>query len=287
MRLDRKTLIYAPIDIDDVIKVSELSSPVGLFVEEGDPLFADPVMIDDCPICFQSLPHDNSERVFKRCCGKVICCGCSHATFTVSDDDRCPFCRVPIETSDDEILLSLKKRIDTNDPIAAENLSEYYREGTYGLQINCEKSFELLKLAESFGSTKIYCPIGCAHWNGMGTKCDEDKAKHYFQLAAMQGGRFARESLANIEQDEGNPWKSYKHNVIAARFGLDVAMTKVKRGYSDGFVSEEELLATLRSFQKAQIENSSSNRTNAAQQEAYNSRIPVYIYFRSYKFTFW
>ena len=108
----------------------------------------------------------------------------------------------------------------------------------------------------------------------MGTKCDEDKAKHYFQLAAMQGGRFARESLANIKQDEGNPWKSYKHNVIAARFGLDVAMTKVKRGYSDGFVSEEELLATLRSFQKAQIENSSSNRTNAAQQEAYNSRIP-------------
>ena len=57
-------MIYAPIDIDDVIKVSELSSPVGLFVEEGDPLFADPVMIDDCPICFQSLPHDNSGRVF-------------------------------------------------------------------------------------------------------------------------------------------------------------------------------------------------------------------------------
>ena len=152
----RLTLIYAPIDIDDVIKVSELPSPVGMFVEEGDPLFTDPVMIDDCPICFQSLPHDNSERVFKRCCGKVICCGCSHATFTVSDDDRCPFCRVPIETSDDEILLSLKKRIDTNDPIANENLSEYYREGTYGLQINCEKSFELLKLAESFGSQQKY-----------------------------------------------------------------------------------------------------------------------------------
>ena len=67
-------------------------------------LFKQPPKEEDCPICFLRLPILFPAQVYMACCGKVICCGCM---WGVQKGDRsrsflCPFCRVPIPTSDAE-----------------------------------------------------------------------------------------------------------------------------------------------------------------------------------------
>lgn len=50
--LDCGSRIYAPIDSEEIIKLSEVTPPDGLFVEDGDPLFKNPSPQDaECAIC--------------------------------------------------------------------------------------------------------------------------------------------------------------------------------------------------------------------------------------------
>jgi hypothetical protein len=60
-------------------------------------LFKQPPKGDDCPICFVMLPSTAIGKSFKACCGKIICCGCSHAHQLQSTNsgspNSFPFCR--------------------------------------------------------------------------------------------------------------------------------------------------------------------------------------------------
>ena len=50
------------------------------------------------------------------CCGKNICSGCFHADVydnhgNIIADEKCPFCRTPRPTTDEEIIERLTKRM--------------------------------------------------------------------------------------------------------------------------------------------------------------------------------
>ena len=96
-------------------------------------LFKQPPPNEDCPICFLTLPSLRTGRKYQTCCGKIICSGCIHAVNKMDDDGKCPFCRVPSPTSDEEMIERAKKRVEMDDAEAIYNLGCDYDEGLCGL----------------------------------------------------------------------------------------------------------------------------------------------------------
>ena len=56
---------------------------------------------------------------------------------------KCPFCRTPIATSDEEFVERLQKRAEVNDANAMCNLGVCYRDGMYGIPLDHAKALEL------------------------------------------------------------------------------------------------------------------------------------------------
>ena len=72
-----------------------------------DVLFKQPPPKEDCPICLLRLPTLAKGSTYYACCGKVICSGCMFAPMYDNlgneiIERKCPFCRTPVATSDEE-----------------------------------------------------------------------------------------------------------------------------------------------------------------------------------------
>ena len=92
---------------------------------------------------------------------------------------------------------------------------------------------------------------------------DKKKARHYYELAAMNGSIKARHNLGANEYDAGNCHRAFKHFIIAASAGNKPSLDAVKEGYMHGLVTKEEYANTLREYQKSQDEMTSEARDKA------------------------
>ena len=61
--------------------------------------------------------------------------------------------------------------------------------------------------------------LGTAYYNGEGVERDETMARHYYELAAMEGDSYARHNLGVDEYDAGNYDRALKHYMVAVRAG--------------------------------------------------------------------
>ena len=149
--------IYAPIDHEEVIKVSDLPPPAGSLVEDDDPLFKIPLQHDvECAIC--CTPTESYDMMkWQPCCGKDLCLGSLHSTCYVTthadEDTPCPFCRAPLPETDEEMFERMRQHVKGNDTRAIWNLGNYYHTGSNGLERDALKAFELWSRAEHLGST--------------------------------------------------------------------------------------------------------------------------------------
>ena len=57
-------------------------------------------------------------------------------------DAKCPFCRVPVPTSDEEMIERYKKRIKMDDAVAMYSLGCYYANGECGVPQNYDKALD-------------------------------------------------------------------------------------------------------------------------------------------------
>ena len=57
---------------------------------------------------------------------------------------------------------------------------------------------------------------------------DKKKAKHLYELAAMNGNVKARHNLACDEEKTGNHLRAMKHFILAAKAGVKRSLDKVK-----------------------------------------------------------
>ena len=89
---------------------------------------------------------------------------------------------------------------------------------------------------------------------------DKRKAKHYWELAAMNGNAGARHNLGMIEGNAGNNDRAIKHFILAAKAGFKKSLDQVKEGYKRGMVTKDEYANTLRACQKIQDEMKSDDR---------------------------
>ena len=231
-------------------------------------LFQQPPQKEDCPICFLTLPLLIKGSVHKSCCGKLVCSGCIHAVHKMDDEQKCPFCRVPTPTSDDEIIEMAKKRVEVDDVKIIRDLGCCYNNGTHGLPQDWDKALELWHRAGELGSASAYYSIGNAYWFGEGVERDIEKARHFWEVAAMGGEAYARYNLADLEEDAGNMDRALKHYMIAVGCGDDESLKRIREFYTNGHATKDDYAKALRAYQTYVDGIKSAQRDEAA---AYNS----------------
>ena len=150
-------------------------------------LYTEPQKEDDCPVCFLPLPFAGPWRKYQPCCGKTICVGCIHEVY--KDDNRiiCPFCRTPQHTSERELIRRVEKRVEAGDAHAIYQLGCHYSVGDLGLQQDVEKANKLWLQAAGLGDARACNKFANSYLHGEGVERDVEKAKYYFERAAMKG----------------------------------------------------------------------------------------------------
>ena len=241
-------------------------------------LFKQPPPPEDCPICFLRLPAMGTGRQYHSCCGKVICSGCVHAPVYDNNgnkvEKKCSFCRTPTPTLDEEIVDSLRKRVEMGDVEAMNILGYYYAEGIYGFSQNGAKALELWHRAGELGHTESYCCIGNAYVFGRGVERDKKKAQHFYELAAIGGDVKSRHNLGVCEGYVGNYDRALKHYMIAVEFGNNGSLKNIKQMYSNGYATRDDYAKALQAYQAYLSEIKSDQRDKAA---AFSDKYKYYV----------
>ena len=204
---------------------------------------------EECPICLLPRPIGTNTAVFQSCCGKRICLGCVYAMKESEGKDLCAFCRTPPATSNKEEIIRIKKLMGQDNAGAFNMLGGHYAQGSMGMPQDWNKANELYQKAGELGNANAYYNLGDSYYSGRGVDIDKKKAKHYYELAAMNGHIMARHNLGFSEGLAGNHSRSLKHFIIAAKAGHEKALEAVKAGYMSGLglVTKEEYANALRS----------------------------------------
>ena len=229
-------------------------------------LFKEPPPPDDCPICMLPLPHDPCLAAFESCCGKLICNGCNHSMRETGGEimKLCSFCKAPKARSTEEAVERIKKLMEKGNGYAFYMLAGCYDRGIEGLPQDWAKANELWLKAGELGCANAYYNLGSQYANGDGVEIDKKKAKHYWELAAMNGHIKARHNLGADEYEACNYQRAYKHFIISARAGFNLSLNNVKTGFMAGHVTKEEYASALRVYHERQTEMKSQARDAAA-----------------------
>jgi len=233
-------------------------------------LFKQPPPKEDCPICLLLIPTFRTGGKYMSCCGKTICTGCAVAPVYDNqgnrvDNEKCPFCRTPWPTSDEEDVRRYKIRVEANDAEAMYNMGCYYRKGIFGLPQDRAKALEFWHQAAELGHATAYNNIGSAYYNnGEGVEVDKKKAGHYYELAAMKGNIIARHNLGLNEIRAGNIDRALKHLMIAVDAGFADSLEKIQQLYSIGSATKDDYTKALQSYQAYLGEIKSRQRDEAA-----------------------
>ena len=226
-------------------------------------LFEEPPPPEDCPICMLPLPLYTNGISYYSCCGKDICSGCSFAMDESATKDLCPFCRTPPSRGNKEEIKRVKNLMDAGNAGAFNQLGSYHDLGSQGMQRDEAKACELYLKAGELGYAQAYHNLGYSHYEGMGVSIDKKKAKHYFELAVINGSIQARNNLGCMEAEAGNYQRAMKHFMHAAQAGHDDSLKNVKAGFMEGGITKDEYANTLREYQKSHDEMKSEARDNA------------------------
>ena len=220
---------------------------------------------DECPICMLPLPlyDDDTGMTFRSCCGKLICDGCEYAMDESGAKGLCPFCKSPPSNSNEEEVTRVMKLTEKGNLSAYNTLAGDYTQGILGLPQDRAKANELWLKAGELGCADAYHNLGNSYYAGRGVEVDMKKAKHYYELAAMNGDVIARHSLGADKYEAGNYHRAMKHLLIAASAGYKKSLDMVKKGYMAEHVTKEQYANTLREYQMSQDEMKSDARDKA------------------------
>ena len=158
----------------------------------------------------------------------------------------------------------MEVRMNLNDARAIYNLGGQYYNGGHSLRQNRAKAVELWHRAAELGSAEAYYHIATAYKTGELAERDENKAKRYYELAAMRGHSMARYNLGVDEANLGNADRALRHWVIALKDGEYTALHNIKRLYSEGHATKDDYAKALRSYQAYLDEIKSDQRDKAA-----------------------
>ena len=150
--------------------------------------------------------------------------------------------------------------MEVGDANAFRMMGNYYYLGQYGFLQDRAKAVKFWHKAGKFG----YNNIGSAYGLGNGVERDEKMARHYYELAAMEGGSTARHNLGAREYYAGNYDRALKHYMIAVRGGDSYSVKAIQRMYKNGHAAKDQYANALQSHQAYVNEIKSDQREQAA-----------------------
>ena len=146
---------------------------------------------------------------------------------------------------------------------AFHQLAGFYFRGIMGMPQDFAKANELYLRAGELGCAGAYNNLGSSYYNGDGVEVDKKKAKHYLELAAMNGNIRARRNLGIEEGNAGNHHRAFMHFLLAAKAGYKDSLDEVKEGFMRGMVTRNEYANALHSYQERHDEMKSEDRDKA------------------------
>ena len=122
-----------------------------------------------------------------------------------------------------------------------------YKEGDYS------SAFEYYTKAAALGDldAHAHAKLAYLYFEGKGVEKDEKKAVYHLEEAAIGGDPYARHILAFDEMENGRPERAVKHLIIAANMGFEDSMKELWKCYAGGYISKDDLNATLRTHHDA------------------------------------
>eukprot|EP00984_Skeletonema_dohrnii_P026580 scaffold15922_cov104-Skeletonema_dohrnii-CCMP3373.AAC.11 len=224
----------------------------------------------DCPICCLPMPLDASKSIIRSCCSKVICNGCNYANkireIEGKRHPKCPFCRKPSPSTVEACDKMIMKRIEANDPVALRREGVVqYRKGDH------QSAFQYFTKAAELGDAAAHYYLSVLYDDGHGVEKDKGKEIYHLEEAAIGGHPYARFNLGIEEEESGNIERAVKHFIIAATQGHDKSIKELMGHFKEGFVSKDELAATLRAHQAA-VDATKSPQRDAAEEYYRNRR---------------
>ena len=135
----------------------------------------------------------------------------------------------------------MKKRVENDDAAAIHLLGCFYRDGDYGLRRNMRKAIKLWLRPGELGYLAAYHDVASSYENGEGVERDENKAKYYYELAAVRGNVLVRHTLGILEEDAGNMNRAVKHWMISAGAGYDNSLKAIRVCFMDCHVTKDVL----------------------------------------------
>ena len=218
---------------------------------------------DFCPLCLLAIQFPVGEHaVYKSCCMKMICNGCSMAANKRGMFD-CPFCRTPHPGNDAARLAMIRARVLKKDPAAIHQLGGKYVGGELGLQKDMRRAVELWTEAAELGSVNALHNLGVLYACGDGVREDRAKAAEFYEKAAMQGHAGSRCNLGLHEAKRGNHGRAVKHLLISSKMGLMESVEIIKKMFMGGMATKEQYAEALRGYQDAVAEMESRDRDEA------------------------
>lgn len=235
---------------------------------------------EDCVICMQPLPLEESEGVvYNGCCGKFTCGGCMQAARLVlfkTNQERkdkgqpklpelCPYCREPIPIGEAALMRQWEERMELGDAAAYYQVGIEFLNGTTGKPKRIKKAFELLSTSAGMGFPEACLRMAAFYELGHGGIVPKDMtiAKKYYQLAAKGGNVVGRDRLASLEINTTfNIHLAIKHLKIAAENGYKKSLDKLTWMKDRGLISKEECNETARAYYNAVAEMKSESREN-------------------------
>ena len=227
--------------------------------------------LGDCPICMIPLHLDRNKSAMYPCCSKILCDGCNYANqmreFEAKMKSKCPFCREPIPETDIKIGEQRMKRIKMNDPDALKHQGiQQYKKGDYS------GAFENYTKAAELGDADAHNNLSLLYSGKHVVAKDKGKEIYHLEEAAIAGHPVARYSLGHKEFSRGNAERAVKHFIIAATQGCDESIEVLMDLFKGGFVSNEDIAATLRAHQAA-VDATKSPQRAAAEEFARRNNI--------------
>ncbi len=222
--------------------------------------------LGDCPICCVPLTLLESRSVFMSCCSKRVCNGCDYASQMRETlgrlEQKCPFCRTDVPSTDEEYIRRLMVRVEANDPAAI-----CFMGTTKALEGDYETAFEYWTKAVALGDVEAHYRLSGLYQYGRGVEKNEKKQIHHLTQATIAGHPLARHNLGCVEGDNGQRNRGLKHVIIAAKQGNDSSLEMLKDLHKAGHVSKEDFAAALRGHKAATEATKSTQREEAAEYE--------------------
>ena len=200
---------------------------------------------EECCICLEELPKDNSKFVRFACCGQGMHTHCNKDLHSMKMGHTCPLCRAKQPTSDEETVKYLRPWVKKKKAWAQSLMGQRYKNGE-GVKQSYQMARMLYEQAAQQGDALAMFNLGFMYEHGQGVEQSYEMARILYEQAAQKGDADAMVNLGIMYHYGRGVEKSYEkakeYYEPAAHLGCAQAQFNLGCLYANGVGVEQDLI---------------------------------------------